>query len=70
MKMAPIDSEGVALEEEVCHYGWALRFQKLKAPAFLLPTDPEGELCVLFSSPCLPVCHYSCCDDNVVNSEL
>jgi hypothetical protein len=42
---------GVALLEEVCHRGWALRFQKHKqgpvSLSLLLPAIPDVELSVL-----------------------
>ena len=49
---------GVALLEEVCQWGWALRLQKLKPgpgahSLFLLPADPEVEL-LAPPAPCLP----------------
>ena len=51
---------GVALSEEVCHWGWVLRFQKLKASpmADSLPADQDVELSATFPAPCLPACHH------------
>jgi hypothetical protein len=48
--------EGVALLEEVCHWKWGLRFQKLmplpiSALSLLLPLSPSLCICV-----CLCVC--------------
>jgi hypothetical protein len=43
----------------MCHWGWALRFQKLKTDLvavafFLLLDNPNVELSALPSAPCLP----------------
>jgi hypothetical protein len=64
---------GVALLEEVCHWGRALRLQKLKAGPvshllFLLPANPDVELSASSPSSCLPVHHCaSHHDDNGLN---
>jgi hypothetical protein len=46
----------MALLEEVCHRGWALRFQKLKPgyPPSLPSVDPVVELSATSLAPCLP----------------
>ena len=55
---------GVALLEEVCHRGWALRFKKLKPDPvahslFLLPLDPDVGLSDTSLAPSLPACHHA-----------
>lgn len=35
------DQEGVALLEELCHQGWALKFQNLKPGPVSFPADAE-----------------------------
>ena len=48
---------GVALLEEVCHWEWALRFQKAhsnpRVSLFLLPAGPDLELSATSPSPYL-----------------
>ena len=65
MWLAKVD---VVLLEEVCHWGWALGFQKPTAGPVLLsqlPAHPYVELSVTSPVPCLPsCCHASCCDGN------
>ena len=60
---------GVALLEEVCHWGWALRSQKLKpGPVahlfFLLPSHLDVELSATSLAPCLPLWHHASRHDN------
>jgi hypothetical protein len=59
----------VALLEEVCHWGWALRSQKLKpGPVahlfFLLPSHLDVELSATSLAPCLPLWHHASLHDN------
>ena len=66
---------GVALLKVVCHWGWALGFQKLKpGPAislFLLSAHPDIELSANFPAPCVPeCCHASCQDNNGLNLRM
>jgi hypothetical protein len=57
----------VALLEEVYHWGWPLRFQKLKSGLvahclFLLPAghaDPDGKLSATSLAPSLPAHHHA-----------
>lgn len=54
----------MALLKEVCHWQWALRFQKFKpgpvAHSFFLgPANPDIELSATSPAPCLPVCHHA-----------
>ena len=64
---------GVALLEEVCHWGWALKSQMLKLGLvsqflFLLSDDLGVELSALSPAPCLSVCsHAPLRDDNGLN---
>ena len=44
---------GVALLEEVCHGGWALRFQNHKPGPMVLSLDPDVELLATSPAPCL-----------------
>lgn len=60
---------GVALLDDVCHWGWALGFQKLKlgpvALSFLLPGNLGLELSATSAALCLYLCyHASNHDDN------
>lgn len=64
--------EGMALLEEVCHSGQALRFQKPKPNPVLLSLPAAyssyGELAATFPAPGLPThCHAFCHDNNVLN---
>jgi hypothetical protein len=60
---------GVALLEEVCHWGWALRFQKLQPNPmahllFLVPVNQDVELSATTAAPRLHAhCHAFCHDD-------
>ena len=49
--------EGVALFEEVCHWGWVFMFQMLKlvpsVSPFLLPANPDVELSAPSPAPSL-----------------
>ena len=59
---------GVALVEEVCHWGWALVFQKhMPSPESLslpAPVDPDAELSATSPAPCLPECSHAFHHDN------
>jgi hypothetical protein len=60
----------VALLEEVCHWDWALRFQKLKPglevqSLFLLPVDQDVELSAPSPAPCLPACRQLASDSGI-----
>ncbi|EDL00606.1 mCG1042685, partial [Mus musculus] len=61
-------SEGVALLEEICHWGWALRFQKSMPGSHLflclLPTDKDAKLSATSPAQHLPA---SCHDENGLN---
>ena len=57
---------GVALLEEGCHWGWALRFQK-PMPDLIShppPASPDVELSTTSAVPCLPVCCHAPRHDN------
>jgi hypothetical protein len=59
----------VALLEEVCHWGWALRFQMLNQASpggvlFLLSLDPDVDLSATSPAPCMPVCYHATCHDS------
>jgi hypothetical protein len=58
---------GVALLEEVCHWGWTLRFQNpmLNPESLPLPMDQDVVLSYCSKSACLPL--YSHYDDNGLN---
>ena len=58
----------MALLEEVCHWRWALRFEKPSVSFFLLPVDVDVELSTTSPVPCLHACHHaSHHDDNGLN---
>ena len=75
--MAPIGSWRVALLggldllEEMCHWGWALKFQMLKpvlvaCSLFLVPAYVK--ILATFPAPYLFVCRHAFCHgDNVLN---
>ena len=64
---------GVILLEEVCHYGWAWRFQIPQSRLSVdlsLPAHGSGVALSYFSSThtCLPACcHALYCEDNGLN---
>ena len=62
---------GVALLEEVCHWGWALRFQKPMPGPTSLPAAWRVDVTLSSASPapCLPVCHHTSHCDNGLASE-
>ena len=67
-KMCDLVVVGMALLQEVCHWGWALRFNKLKPSLvaqglFLLPADVGVELSGDSPAPSLPACHPASCYD-------
>lgn len=54
----------VDLLEEVCHWGWVLRFQKLKSDLvahclFLLSEDLDIEVSSFSPVPCLPTSYHA-----------
>ena len=54
---------GVALLEEVCHWGAGFEVSEAQArPSiilFLLPVDQDVELSAPSLAPCLPACHHA-----------